>query len=268
MRKRRAHAEEENPDRWVVSYADFITLLFAFFTAMYAISRVDTGKLQMFAGSMRTAFRSASVQTTPVIEGIVPIPQDTLRLEKEASRVIAALKMPEDISVRQEARGVIISIGDNALFDVGQATVKESSVSALSAIASVITRVPNQVVVEGHTDNVPVGVSGKSARPQYTTNWELSTARATSVLQYFLGNYSLPAERFSASGYAEFRPVASNATPQGRTRNRRVDIVLLSAAVPESAQKGEVRKPQFQKPGIQQPNLQQPNLQQMDRQVR
>ncbi len=242
MRRRRLHAEDENPDRWVVSYADFITLLFAFFTAMYAISRVDTGKLQLFAGSMRTAFKAAPVQSSPVIEGIVPIPEDTLRLEKEVSRAVAALKAPEDISVRRDDRGVVISIGDNLLFDVGQAVVKKSSVPALSAIASVITRVSNHVVVEGHTDNVPVSATGRGARSVYASNWELSTARATGVLQYFLGNYGLPAERFSASGYAEFRPVASNATPQGRTKNRRVDIVLLSEEGP-GAQKSGSRNP-------------------------
>ncbi|MGC2061824.1 MAG: OmpA family protein [Thermodesulfovibrionales bacterium] len=245
MRKRRVHVEEENPDRWVVSYADFITLLFAFFTAMYAISRVDTGKLQLFTGSMRTAFRAAPVQTSPVIEGIVPIPQDILKLEKEVNRAIALLKTPEDISVRRDDRGVVISVGDNVLFDVGQAMVKESSIQALSVIASVITRVPNYVVVEGHTDNVPVS----NPRSKYSSNWELSTARATSILQYFLSNYSLPAERFSASGYAEFRPLASNATPQGRTKNRRVDIVLLSTAERESVQEPGHHDPVHQQMG-------------------
>lgn len=251
MRKKRVHAEEENPDRWIVSYADFITLLFAFFTAMYAISKVDTGKLQMFSGSMRTAFKAAPQQAAPVIEGIVPLPEDTLRLEKDTNRALASLKTPEDISVRREARGVVVSIGDNLLFDVGQALLKDSAAPALSAIASVIARVPNQVAVEGHTDNVPV-VSAKAARQKYATNWELSTARATSVLQYLLGNYSLPAERFSASGYAEFRPMASNATPQGRMRNRRVDIVLLSAAMNDTAaQKPEARQPGLPDPGPQ-----------------
>jgi len=247
MKKKRLHAEEENPDRWVVSYADFVTLLFAFFTAMYAISRVDTGKLQLFTGSMRTAFKAAPVQTSPVIEGIVPIPEDTLRLEKEMSRAIAALKMPEDISVRRDDRGVVISIGDNVLFDVGQATIKESSARALSAIATVIAGVPNNVVVEGHTDNIPVG----SMRSKYASNWELSTARATSILRYFISNYSLPAERFSASGYAEFRPVASNATPQGRTKNRRVDIVLLSTAEKVNAREPESYRSVPQNPGSQ-----------------
>ncbi|MDA8083988.1 MAG: OmpA family protein [Nitrospiraceae bacterium] len=223
--KRRRPVEEENPDRWVVSYADFITLLFAFFTALYAISRVDTGKLQMFTGSMRSAFRSAPVSSPQVIEGIVPLPEDSLVLEREASRALAPLKARDDVSVGRSERGVVISIGDRLLFDVGRAAVRESSGPVLSSIASLLLRLPNEVVIEGHTDNIPIG----GPKSKYASNWELSTARATAVLQYFLENYPLPPERFSAAGYAEFRPVASNATPEGRAKNRRVDIIILGS---------------------------------------
>lgn len=225
MRRSRQTDEHENADRWVVSYADFITLLFAFFTTLYAISRVDTGKLEMFAGSMKSAFKTSGAgPATPVIEGIVPVSPDIIGLEKEFRKIIDTLKTKDDISVRHDERGLIISLGDNLLFDAGHAAVKQDAMPALSAIASVIQKMPNKMSIEGHTDNIQIN----NPNLKYASNWELSAARATSVLSYLLKNYNLSPERFSAAGYAEFRPIASNTTPEGRAKNRRVDIIVLN----------------------------------------
>jgi chemotaxis protein MotB len=221
VRKRREHGGD-NTDRWVVSYADFITLLFAFFTTMYAISHVDVGKLEKFAGSMKSAFKaSGSGSAWQVIDGISPASPDVIGIEKEFRKAINVLQAQEDITVRRDERGVIVSLSDSVLFDSGQADVKQSAMPALAAVTSVIRKIPNSIIIEGHTDSVPI----KNSR--YSSNWELSTARALSVLSYMLKDSSLSPERFSLAGYAEFRPLAPNETPGGRDKNRRVDIVII-----------------------------------------
>ncbi|MBI5634129.1 MAG: OmpA family protein [Nitrospirae bacterium] len=223
MRKKRIE-DQDNPDRWVVSYADFVTLLFAFFTTMYAISQVDAGKLKMFTGSMKSAFRSEDARTVkPVIEGIVPVAPEMISVEEELRRSVAALQAKDDMEISRDERGVILSIGDNVLFDVGKAGLRQEASASLGAVASLLKKLPNNVIVEGHTDNIPI----TDTHARYASNWELSTARATSVLSYLLTAYNLPPERFAAAGYAEFRPKATNATSDGRIKNRRVDIIIL-----------------------------------------
>jgi chemotaxis protein MotB len=224
VRKKRTTAGEENTDRWLVSYADFVTLLFAFFTVMYAISHLDRGKLDMFTGSVKTAFsQNGTAPSGQVIEGIAPVPPDIRDIEKEFSEVTGALGSREEISVRRDARGIVISLGDQLLFDSGGSSVKETAAPVLNALAAVIKKLSNNIIVEGHTDNVPVN----ALRAKHPSNWELSTSRATNVLSFFLKNHTISPVRFSAAGYAEFKPVAQNETADGRAKNRRVDIVVL-----------------------------------------
>jgi chemotaxis protein MotB len=212
----------ENVDRWVVSYADFITLLFAFFTVMYAISRVDSAKLSDFVGSTRAAFGPRAVsQSKPVIEGIAPVPAGAVGMQREAVRILDAAGAAGTVEVRPDARGLVLSVGDHVLFDPGCADVKASSGDALAAVAAVVRAARCDAVVEGHTDSISI------ANARYASNWELSAARATAVLARLVQEYDVPPERLAAAGYAEYRPVATNATPEGRARNRRVDIVLL-----------------------------------------
>ena len=128
------------------------------------------------------------------------------------------------MEISREERGVVLSIGDNVLFDTGSAALKKSAGQAIAAVADALVKLPNKVVIEGHTDNVPVS----EHRKPYTSNWDLSRTRATQVLSYLLQTFGLPPERFSAAGYAEYRPKATNATPEGRAKNRRVDIIILT----------------------------------------
>lgn len=225
MRRRRGTGaeEQEKDDRWVVSYADFITLLFAFFTTMYAISTVDAGKLEMFSGSMRSAFRAAAdAAPASVIEGIPPVPPEDLTVEREARERFEKSGIMEGVTVLRDARGVTLRFEDAVLFESGRADIRKEAVPLLAAAAAVIRQTRNPIVIQGHTDTMPLRGS------RYGSNWELSTARAASVLLYFLGEPALRPERFSAAGYGEFRPVASNGTPGGRSKNRRVEILLVS----------------------------------------
>jgi chemotaxis protein MotB len=222
MRKKRRAEEPDNTDRWVVSYADFITLLFAFFTVMYAISHVDAGKLSQFSGSMQSALKTSSTDTSTkaLIEGIKPISYEDLKLEKDVKAAFEKSGIMSDVSVYRNERGVLISFGDGILFEAGSAELRPEALPLLTVVAAVIQQTQNSIAIEGHTDNLPI----KNAR--YASNWELSTARATSVLITLLRDYQFSPERFSASGYGEYRPMATNATPDGRAKNRRVDIIF------------------------------------------
>lgn len=222
MRRRARGGEQENADRWVVSYADFITLLFAFFTVMYAISRVDSAKLGAFVGSTRAAFGPrAPERAKPVIEGIAPVFPAAEQVKRDAVRMIEMSGASGVVSVRPDDRGLVLSLGEHVLFDAGRAQVKESASGALAAVAAILRKSGCSAVVEGHTDSLPI------SNARFASNWELSTARATGVLAQLLERHGVLPERLSAAGYAEFRPIASNATPEGRVRNRRVDVVLL-----------------------------------------
>lgn len=224
MRRKRKNEEPENADRWVVSYADFITLLFAFFTTMYAISHVDLGKLERFSGSMKHAFKATGQEAidTTVIEGIKPINYADLELERDIRSEFKKFAIIEAISIRRDLRGVIISIGDDVLFDSGSAEIRRNARPLLAMIASFIRKSQREIIVEGHTDNMPLRNS------RYASNLELSTARSASTYAYLATEEAIRPEQMSAAGYGEFRPLASNATLEGRANNRRVDIIFVS----------------------------------------
>lgn len=227
MRKRRRKEEEhENVERWMVSYADFVTLLFCFFTAMYAISNVDTNKLGKFVNSMRSAFNveGARGNAISVIEGVqIFIPAD-VEVESNVKDILGTLVTDSKgaIDVKRDARGVVITVADKYFFDSGSAGLRDNSREVLDKIASALVNNPNMIRIEGHTDNIPIH------NDKFISNWELSASRAINVVKYFIDNHNIKPERISAIGYAENRPVASNDAPEGRARNRRVDIVLLS----------------------------------------
>ncbi len=229
MRKRRKRAEEkENVERWMVSYADFVTLLFCFFTAMYAISNVDTNKLGKFVESMRTAFNISGSRGNAfsVIEGVQVFMPTDVELESSIKEMLGTLisKSKGGIDVRRDQRGVIISVVDKFFFESGSADLKKSSKEVLDKIAEVLKQSTNMIRIEGHTDNVPIN------NDRFPSNWELSAARAINVAKYFIRTHNIQPERLTTIGYSEYRPVASNDTPEGRAKNRRVDIVLLNAA--------------------------------------
>ncbi len=226
MKKRFRVMEQDNPDRWVVSYADFITLMFAFFTALYAISQVDAVKLNKFAGSIKEALKTGSSprkpETTTIIEGIKPLHIGDIQLEKNVREILNKAGFIEGITISASSKGIYISLSDLMVFDKGSANIKDEARPLLSLIADIMKNTSNYMVIEGHTDNLPIKT------PQFSSNWELSTARATTVLLYFIKEHGIPPERLSAAGYGEYKAVATNATPEGRAKNRRVDILFLS----------------------------------------
>lgn len=245
MSRRKRHVEEhENHERWLVSYADFITLLFAFFVVMYAISSVNEGKYRVLSNALTNAFKNPSGepggQPLAVLQGAPPLPARPMakpdklpdtkkvvqraKMKNVADDIMAALQplvAQGKVRLLETSRGVTIEINDSILFPAGQAKLQPASISAMLAIASVLAESDFPITIEGHTDNVPIST------PQFPSNWELSAMRATTVLRLF-NDGGVGAERLTAIGYGETRPIETNTTQEGRARNRRVSILIDS----------------------------------------
>ena len=244
MARKKREEDRDNHDRWMISYSDFITLLFAFFVVMYATSSINEGKYRVFGDSLSNAFlnkpieKSApprAVKVPAVVDKrpIVTVSQKKLleqqRREKMQSiaqdilSVMSPLVKVGKVKVMQSNIGVTVEINASLLFKSGQAVLEPTSVKALQAVAEVLKNDNHDIQVKGYTDNTPIGT------PYFPSNWELSSARASSVVRLFAQNGVDPA-RMVVEGYAENEPVDSNGTPEGRARNRRVTIMILAEA--------------------------------------
>ncbi|GAB5046059.1 OmpA/MotB family protein [Thermodesulfovibrio sp. TK110] len=208
--KKKNNNEEENIHRWLISYSDFLTLLFTFFVALYALSTVDITKAEKMTTSLRKVFK--------VIDEPISFEEDRNKAIIEDLRKL--LNDISGINIKSDARGVVITFPDALLFSSGSAELKPEAYDALTRIAEKLKEIPGKVAIEGHTDNVPISSS------IYKSNWELSAARASSVL-HFLLQKGLNPDRFIIAGYGEYRPVASNDTEEGRSKNRRVELIIL-----------------------------------------
>ncbi|MBU0622675.1 MAG: flagellar motor protein MotD [Gammaproteobacteria bacterium] len=257
MARRPKRAEHDNHERWMVSYADFITLLFAFFVVMYGISSVNEGKYKVFGAGINKAFGTKSSETEG---GSIRLTEEEIYFKSLVDRrnarlaekqrkqnermqnLVTTLNQTMDkfvkrgqMNISQTGRGVELEINASALFDQGRADLHPDALGTLADAAKVLADNEFAIEVEGHTDNLPI------ATAQFPSNWELSSARASSVVRLFI-EQGIDAKRLKAVGAADNRPVLSNDTPEGRTRNRRVTITVLTpeAAQPETAgQNGE-----------------------------
>ena len=238
--------ETENTDRWMVSYADFVTLLFAFFVVMYAMSSVNEGKYRVLADTMTDAFKVAPKSPDPIqigkeskavtgskssLETIKPLKilkksQRTYEREmKQIAETVAKSVQPlidkNLIKITQHKLWVEIEMNSKILFSSADSELEEEAYPALKSLAQVLKKLPNSIDVEGHTDNLPIN------NELFPSNWELSAARAASVVHLFT-SYGVNPKRLSSIGYAEYRPIADNATSEGRVKNRRVKVVILA----------------------------------------
>jgi len=223
--------QRDNLDRWLITYADLITLLLAFFIMMYTFSTQDARKYQEVSDRLKNIFtggsgvlKSGSAADSKKMEGqdgsvgAVDIEKE---LENEVAAISGALGQEHKVSVFRDERGIVIRTMDTALFDEGKAALKETAIVAMRKIVPTIEKSKRNLMIEGHTDNVPINTA------EFKSNWELSTRRATEVVRHLIEKYDFPAQRISASGYAEFKPVADNDTPKHRALNRRIEIILL-----------------------------------------
>jgi chemotaxis protein MotB len=236
MARKRYDDGPENHERWLISYADFITLLFAFFVVMYAISSVNEGKYQVFSSALVSAFGGGPPPPSATLQQALPIPnvqqrrrQEALKRERETMSklaqglrsTMAPLVKEGRLRVTQNSRGVTVEINASELFDPGEAKLTPEAEEVLGSLAEILRKDPHAVQVEGHTDTTPI------SNPQFPSNWELSAVRAASVVRLFIRN-GVPGGRLSAIGYADHIPVALNDDPVGRARNRRVAVTILS----------------------------------------
>ena len=283
MSRKNKHGEHANHERWLVSYADFITLLFAFFVVLYSAAQVDQRKVGALAMAIQVAFQElgafpASNSRMPLAE-TKPLPSSDVQMvdspdqTTELGRVVPSSEKPlseasprwdwselqqelqkslaleiqrREVSIQTEGNRLVLSLREIGFFDSGVAKLRPESEPPLARIAELFVRRPYHLRIEGHTDNVPIHTV------LYGSNWELSTARATEITKLLLTRYSLAPERLSAAGYAEFHPVASNDTPAGRAMNRRVDIVILPpppALSPRTESQSASVRPSAQEPG-------------------
>jgi chemotaxis protein MotB len=224
---------KENHERWIVSYADMLTLLFALFVVLYATSDANPNKLKQVKTSIDRAFSvgvkngdsGASVIFDTgggLTEGINQVQSKTLvSLSKTLGDFAKEKGLDGKIQIRSDSNSITISLADNLLFDSGSADLKPGSQEVLSEVAAALAGLPNEIRIEGHTDNIPVNSA------DFPTNWELSTARATRVLRFIIDADQFKPGQLYAAGYADTRPVADNSTPEGRALNRRADIVIV-----------------------------------------
>ena len=264
MRRRRKVDEHVNHERWLVSYADFITLLFAFFVVLYASSQVDKRKVGKLALSIQVAFQELGVFETSstkiplsdseavpfskvqVVEnlehtsdlahfvqpmkGKLSTPQPNMpakQIQAELEKVLAPEIRKHIVDVKARREGLVVSLREIGFYESGSSAIRASSKDAIDRLAGVLGARTESLRIEGHTDNVPIH------NAHFDSNWELSSGRAADLVKVFILRYRFAPGRLSAAGYAEYRPVSPNDTAEGRARNRRVDIVILNPPPPE-----------------------------------
>jgi len=259
MRRRKKHEEHVNHERWLVSYADFITLLFAFFVVLYASSQVDKRKVGMLALSIQVAFQEMGVfessntkvpmadteimpfEKVQVIENVnrtvdfqriaqplrgmhsnAALPDSMKNVQADLAKALAPELKSHVVEIKARREGLVVSLEEVGFYESGSAALRSSGRDAVDRLVTILAKRSEALRIEGHTDDVPIH------NAQFASNWELSTARATELIKLFILRYQIPAQRLSAAGFAQYHPLDSNGTPEGRARNRRVDIVILA----------------------------------------
>jgi len=244
---RRLPVQHESHDRWLVSYADFITLLFAFFVVMFASTQADRTKAKAYSEAVKEALAHGQLSAAISVvlgrgkhEAVKSMDQDTLNARlpppppqahpADLVRSLATLESGLEaelkagkVQVKLEARGLVISLRESGFFASGDDAIAPESIPSIAKIAAVIQGVPNLLRLEGYTDSVPIHTY------RFHSNWELSAARSVAMLELLRQKFQIPPERMAVAGYAENAPADSNDTPEGRAHNRRVELVLLSA---------------------------------------
>ncbi|MDR0267669.1 flagellar motor protein MotB [Paenibacillus sp.] len=254
-RRKRGENGENGSDRWLVTYADLITLLLIFFVMMFAMSHLDNRKYEEVTQSLQTTFKSGN-NILDQGSGIVADKntrnnpdtavksqqqqkkgadqlsgrelafrkqeQELQNLMKVISTYVKDNKLEDQVFVADQPQGISITLSDKLLFDVGKADLKPGSMPVMDKLASLFKELHTIISIEGHTDSLPIVYASK-----YKDNWELSGARALSVLRFFIDQKHLSPEEFQYAGYSDTRPAANNSTEAGRQKNRRVEIIVL-----------------------------------------
>ena len=240
---KRIKKEKDDSERWMLSYLDFITLLMIFFLMMYAMSTVDSSKATALAKSLKIGFNSGNGENIIAVSDDTNAPptvvdQETLDalaetekledIKKKVDELVNNSELKGSVTTTIQERGLLISFNDSVFFNSGEANIKTDWQGKLKSISKVLNGLDNYIRVEGHTDNVAINTD------YFPSNWQLSSVRAANVVQFLITQGSVRADRLSAVGYGEYRPVKSNYTEEGKSSNRRVDIVILNTKLNNS----------------------------------
>lgn len=256
MARRKRQEEHENHERWLVSYADFITLLFAFFVVMYSVSSVNEGKYRVLSNTLTDAFETAAQSLDPIqlgeqVRTLEPVAgeyaapdsassdstaqeesdtasdEDSMPLlqlgeiKSSLESVLSSYADQDLVNITQTRKGIEVEMKSKMLFKLGSARLSRDALKALRSVARIIKPLSNKIHVEGHTDDLPIKTV------TYPSNWELSAARAASVVHIF-GRYGVDPGRMAAIGYGEHQPLVENKTELGRQKNRRVAVIIMA----------------------------------------
>lgn len=238
-RHRPAKKEKDRSERWLITYADMITLLMIFFIVMYSLSKVDVAKFKTLAESLAAVFGAGGMILDSPGPAVVPgSPPEQIRdivektqlekLKKELEQYIEESGLSAKVSVTMEERGIVLSFQDNVLFELGSDKLTTQAREILDRVAPMLANTPNYIRVEGHTDNLPINTV------RFPSNWELSAARATNVVQELIQIHGLQPQKMSAIAYGEYRPRAPNNNEINRQLNRRVDLIILRSKFSEA----------------------------------
>lgn len=239
--KHHEESEPENSDRWLLTYADLITLLLGLFVILYAMSKIDTKKYAEVVVALGGVFGSADAAASmrmrmlDLQEGLPDMMRQRAQVESEIRRALQLDTKNLPITVTQDERGVVVHLQEELLFPSGSADLKGTSLETLDRLAGVLKSLPNDLRVEGHTDNMPINT------PQFPSNWHLSVGRALNVGYYLIQKHGMVPDKVSVVGYSEYRPIVPNTTDVDRAKNRRVDIVVVTEAPVAAISKQSVR---------------------------
>jgi len=229
LRRRRKQIDSsENLDRWLLTYADLITLLLAFFVVMYSMSQVDAKKFGKISEALHgilkggeSVLRNEDPELQSKGHGLLKL-GDLRMINLKIQEKFKSIGREEEVQTEVTERGLVVHIMESALFREGSPELQSRSMEVLDLVYQQIADRPNHIRIEGHTDDRPINT------PMYPSNWELSAARATSVVRYYIENYGIDPGKISALGYGAYRPTKPNNSIENRSRNRRIDIVLLT----------------------------------------
>lgn len=244
LRRKKISDDQENQERWLLTYADMITLLLALFIVMYSMSQVDAKRFGKMAEALNGILKGGkSILNNPnedqLKTGHGVLKLGNLRMiQRQVEEQIEVKGRSEEVLTEITERGLVVHIVESAMFESGSATLRPAAMELLDIVYETIKVSPNHIRIEGHTDDSRIN------SPLYPSNWDLSAARATEVVRYFIDNHNIEAGRISALGYGEFRPIRPNNSIENRALNRRVDIVVLTRELsqkePSSQLYGEI----------------------------
>ena len=227
---------------WMTTFGDMMTLLLVFFVLLYSFSVMDLNKFQGFISALQnqlgvlqggeTISEAPNIESGTIDDNLAEPLENMSQIMNEMQSYIEENNLQDRVNIEQKRKGLVISFTGELLYELGRAELREQGREVLTMISNNLINIPNDIMIEGHTDNLPI------RNEEFPSNWELSTARAVNVIKFLIEEQGFEPRRLSAAGYSQYRPVSDNDTPEGRNENRRVEIVVLNTKYEGGNQSG------------------------------